>query len=377
MELGTRPLAGVVRSTMRILITGNMGYLGPVVAAGLRRAHPAAELRGLDLGYFATCLTSPGTLPETNVDVQHFGDVRAPAPAALQDVTAVVHLAALSNDPMGHAFEALTYDINHRAAVRLAERAKRAGARAFVFASSCSVYGAAGDRPRDESSPLAPLTAYAKSKVLAERDLAALADRDFTVTCLRFATAAGMSPRLRLDLVLNDFVASALTAGRILILSDGTPWRPLIDVEDMARAVRWAVGRPTEAGGDYLVVNTGSDAWNYQVADLARAVAAAIPGTQISLNERAAPDARSYRVDFSRFRGLAPAHQPAASLAETIGRLRAGLEGLGFADAGWRSSSLIRLKKLHQLRETGLLSDRLEWLPAAGQPSPLPAPLAA
>jgi nucleoside-diphosphate-sugar epimerase len=358
---------------MKILITGNMGYLGSVAGAHLRHAFPQAEVLGLDLGYFSTCLTSGGLLPESRLHAQYFADVRNPPADALRGVTAVVHLAALSNDPMGQAFERLTFEINHQATVRLAERAKRAGARRFVFASSCSVYGSAEDRPRREDSAVAPLTAYARAKLLAERDLAPLADRGFAVTCLRFATAAGMSDRLRLDLVLNDFVASALATGRITILSDGSPWRPLIDVADMARGMEWGIRREVDAGGAFLLVNAGADAWNYQVRELAEAVAAAIPGTEVSVNRHASPDARSYRVDFSRYRELAPAYHPRARLAGTIQGLRRGLEALGFADANFRESSLIRLKRLRQLREAGRLNERLEWITPEPAVAPEPA----
>lgn len=357
---------------MKIVITGNMGYLGPVVGRHLRRVYPTAELVGFDMAYFATCLTSGGLLPESYLDAQYFGDVRTPSRDLLRGATAVVHLAALSNDPMGKAFESFTFDINHRATIQIAEQAKRAGARSFVLASSCSVYGAAEDRPRSEESTVAPITAYAKAKVQAERDLALLADRDFTVTCLRFATAAGMSERLRLDLVLNDFVASAMSSGRITILSDGTPWRPLIDVNDMAVAMEWAVDRDPEVGGPFLVVNTGSDAWNFQVKDLARAVADAMPGVTITVNEQAPPDTRSYRVDFSLFRRLSPHHQPTATLTQTIERLRAGLTAIGFADPQFRESSLIRLNFLHRLRQSGMLNDRLEWTPGTCPQSPEP-----
>lgn len=355
---------------MKILITGNMGYVGPWVVRRLRASHPSATLVGFDMGYFAHCLTDAPALPETQLDAQLFGDVRAIPDSALAGVDVVVHLAAISNDPMGKEFEAVTYAVNHRASVELARRARGAGAHAFVFASSCSVYGAAGDRPRTEDAELNPLTAYAKSKVATERDLAPLATDDFQVTCLRFATACGMSPRLRLDLVLNDFVAGAVATGKITILSDGTPWRPLINVKDMARAIDWAVTRPRAAGGNYLVANAGANEWNYQVRELAAAVAEVIPGVEVSVNRNASPDRRSYQVDFSLFRSLAPEHQPEMDLRTTIAELRQGLETARFHDAHFRESAFMRLKVLTGLREAGLLNESLEWT----NRSPAPAP---
>jgi nucleoside-diphosphate-sugar epimerase len=346
---------------MKILITGNMGYVGPVLGRRLRESRPEAQLLGLDMGYFASSLSSTGILPECRVDVQYFADVRSFPPEFLSGVDAVVYLAALSNDPLSHAFEEATLDINYRACIATAKKAKAAGVGSFVFASSCSAYGYAEDGARTEESPVNPLTAYAKSKVWTERDIAPLADETFKVTCLRFATACGMSDRLRLDLVLNDFVAGAVASKKITILSDGTPWRPLIHVKDMARAIDWAIGREISRGGSFLTVNAGSDHWNYQVKDLAEAVAQVIPGVEVSINKNAQPDKRSYRVSFEKFQQLAPAYIPEVDLITAISELRDGLSAIGFNDENFRQSRFIRLNTLTQLKQQGLLSNNLEW----------------
>jgi nucleoside-diphosphate-sugar epimerase len=346
---------------MRILITGNAGYVGSTLVRHLRSVMPAAEIIGYDAGFFAHCLTDAGTLPETRLTCQHYGDVRDLPPRLLDGVDAVVHLAAISNDPMGDRFADVTDEINAGASLRLARMAQEAGVRAFVFASSCSIYGFAEGGPRRETDEVNPLTAYARSKVATERGLAGMNAGGMTTTCLRFATACGMSERLRLDLVLNDFVAGAIANGEITVLSDGTPWRPLIDVSDMARAIEWAITRDPSTGGEMLSVNAGSDAWNYQVKDLADAVARSVPGTRVSINREAPPDKRSYRVDFSLFRRLAPDHQPKTTLADSIGRLRSGLQNMAFADTDFRNSSLIRLKTLDRLIARGMLSPSLRW----------------
>ena len=348
-------------STMRrILITGNTGYVGPGVLKQLRGSYPEATLIGLDNGYFAHCLTNADVLPEVAADIQYFADLRRLPADVLEGVDAIVHLAAISNDPMGNAFEEVTFDVNFRASVDLATQAKAAHVKAFIFASSCSMYGLADDTPRTETSPLNPLTAYAKSKVRTEGELQKLAGQNFSVTCLRFATACGMSPRLRLDLVVNDFVACAVSARKITILSDGTPWRPLIHVRDMARAIDWALQRD-EGPGAFLAVNAGSNAWNYQVRQLAEAVAKVMPGVSISINRNAAPDNRSYRVDFGLYEKLAPMHQPQVDLLTTISELEAGLEGMGFSDVGFRGSMYMRLEVLKRLREKGLIDGQLVW----------------
>jgi nucleoside-diphosphate-sugar epimerase len=346
---------------MRVLVTGNMGYVGGRVVERLREALPDATLIGLDTGFYAHCLTGASAFPERRLDSQIFADARTVPVEVLDGIDAVVHLAAVSNDPMGSAYEDVTLAINHRASVELARHAKEAGVASFVFASSCSMYGFAHGA-RDESSELQPLTAYAKSKVLAEEGLSELADDDFVVTSLRFATACGMSERLRLDLVLNDFVAAAIAAREIVILSDGTPWRPLIHVDDMARAVEWAIVRPAAAGGSFLAVNTGSDEWNYQVRDLAESVARLIPGVALRIAKDAAPDLRSYRASFALFRELAPDHQPQIDLDGAIVGLRQGLEEMGFADQDFRNSRFMRLVALRELQERGLLTPELEWV---------------
>ena len=242
----------------------------------------------------------------------------------------------------------------------IAKAAAAAGVKNFVFASSCSVYGVAEGAPRKESDPLNPITAYAKSKIGAERELASI-DTNMVVTSLRFATACGMSDRLRLDLVLNDFVACALSQGKISVLSDGTPWRPLIDVADMARAIDWAIDRGAQTGGRYLAVNVGSDDRNYQVKELAHAVAQSVPGTDVSINTSAPVDSRSYKVDFGLYRSLAPHHQPVVTLEQSIQNLIAGLRAMRFNDANFRTSGLMRLRILQDHIDNQRLNRTLEW----------------
>lgn len=346
---------------MKIVVSGNMGYVGPLVMRRFRESHPNAELIGYDMGYFAHCLTGATRFPESRVDVQYFGDIRKVPEGILRGVDAVVHLCAISNDPMGALFEDVTLDINYRASIDLAKKAKQAGVKKFVFASSCSVYGFAEGGPRREEDELNPLTAYAKSKVFTERDLASLSSDAFTVTCLRFATACGMSDRLRLDLVLNDFVAGALASKRINILSDGTPWRPLIHVKDMARAIDWAVQRDHRDGGTCLTVNAGSDGWNYQVKDLAAAVAKLVPNVEVSINKDAQPDKRSYRVNFGKFTKLAQGFLPAVDLQSAAVDLRDGLTAMKFQDPEFRTREFMRLVTLKRLRESGQLTDNLIW----------------
>jgi nucleoside-diphosphate-sugar epimerase len=346
---------------MKVLITGNMGYVGPVLICHLRSAIPNLYAIGYDSGFFAHCLTTREHLPEIALGQQVFGDIRDLAQDVLEGVDAVVHLAAVSNDPMGNRFEGPTDEINFRASVQLAQRARCAGVKHFVFASSCSIYGFSEEGARKETDALNPLTAYARSKIATERALAQLDLGDMIVTCLRFATACGMSPRLRLDLVLNDFVACAISSKEVTVLSDGSPWRPLIDVSDMARAIEWAITRDASCGGRFLAVNAGADEWNHQVRDLADAVALEIPGTRVSVNPDAPPDRRSYRVDFSLFRTLAPRHQPRMTVPETVRGIRDGLLSIGFADQDFRNSDQIRLKVLDRFIRANRLASNLRW----------------
>ncbi|WP_430227303.1 NAD-dependent epimerase/dehydratase family protein [Paraburkholderia tropica] len=347
---------------MKILITGNMGYIGPVLTAHLRATMPSAYLIGYDSGFFGHCLTGAAQLPERLLNEQYFGDVRDLPDELIKRVDAVVELAAVSNDPMGVRFEQVTSDINFKAAASIAARAAAVGVSRVVFASSCSMYGFAEGGPRKETDPLNPLTAYAKSKVATEEALATMQHGETVATALRFSTACGMSDRLRLDLVLNDFVAGALASKEITVLSDGTPWRPLIEVRDMARAIEWALTRDSADAGNYVAVNVGANRWNYQVRDLAEAVAKAVPGTQVSINTSAPPDKRSYRVDFSLYEQIAPDHQPQVSLEQAIQGLKQGMERMGFRDPNFRGSQFMRLKVLERHMEDGRLNSDLHWV---------------
>ncbi len=345
---------------MKILITGNLGYVGSELVKTLRRKYPESELIGFDIGYFSKNLTNKTTAPEIYLDAQYYGDVRKFPESLLKGVDAVVQLAAISNDPIGNKFEKITLEVNYEAVIDIAKKAKKAGVKRVVFASSCSVYGFAEEDARTEESSVNPLTAYARSKVMAEKDLMPLADQNFTVTCLRFATACGMSDRLRLDLVLNDFVAGALSSGEINILSDGTPWRPLINVRDMGRAILWGIERNPVDGGNYLVINTGSNKWNYQVKELAHAIHGILPQTTVSINKDAQPDKRSYKVSFDKFEKLAKDYVPEYDLNQSITDLVAGLKDIGFNDTNYRQSRLIRLYVVNELLENKILNSNLE-----------------
>lgn len=344
---------------MDILLVGHRGYIGPVAATHLSRALPGARVHGIDANWFAGAEAE--TFPDAVFASQRRADVRDLTEADFAGMDAVVALAAVSNDPIGKEFEDATADINSKAVLKAAKAARAAGVKRFVFASSCSMYGAGSDSLRKETDTLNPLTAYAKSKVATEDGLRGLATDGFMITSLRFATACGASPMLRLDLVLNDFVATALRTGRIEVLSDGTPWRPLIHVDDMSRAIEWAVTR----GGDRMVeVNVGSQAWTWQVGQLAREVAELLGGVAVEINTNAAPDKRSYRVDFSRFAALAPDHQPRKDFATAVRELAEEVRRIDLGAEAIRESRFIRLNVLRGLVQSGKLDGELRWTTA-------------
>jgi nucleoside-diphosphate-sugar epimerase len=283
-----------------VLLTGHKGYLGTVMAPVLTAA--GHEVVGLDSGLYEPCVLGPVPADPPG----HTVDLRDVTLEHLADVDAVIHLAALSNDPLGALAPDLTYDINHRASTRLARLARDAGVSRFLYASTCSVYGASGGGGLvAEDAPLRPVTPYAESKVLVEDDLHELADADFTPVYLRNATAFGYSPRLRADIVLNNLVGHAYLSGEVLVLSDGTPWRPLVHAADIARAFAAALVAPRDAVHD-KAFNIGTERNNVTVAEIAAEVVEAVPGSRLRITGEAGADPRSYRVDFSRFRDAIP-----------------------------------------------------------------------
>lgn len=350
----------------KILVIGNLGYIGPVLIKHFRQTYSNTQLIGFDSGFFENCYIDHLADRSSQPDQQFYGDVRQFDEALLKGITSIVYLAAISNDPMGHVFEEQTRAINQTAAVDIAKLAKANGVESFIFASSCSSYGFGGENAKSEDDEVNPLTAYAKSKVFAEQQLEALADDNFAITALRFATACGASPRLRLDLVLNDFVANAVVNSKITILSDGSPLRPLIDVNDMALAIDWACQRHfahrTNNGGAFLKINAGSNDWNFSVREIAQKVQDVFPNTDISINSDAQPDKRSYKVDFSRFKNLAGAYYPTRSLEQSIEEIAACVGSSNIDLTNFRSSHLIRLNVLNQLKESNRLDRDLNWI---------------
>jgi len=339
---------------MKILLTGHLGYIGSVMGPMLERA--GHVVMGIDAGYFAHCtFDNPTLVPGIQADV------RESALAFLRGSDAVVHLAALSNDPLGNLNTDLTYAINHRASVRLAEEAKRAGVQRFVFASSCSLYGVAADAILDESAPFHPITPYGDSKVAVERDVAALADERFSPTFMRNATAYGVSPRLRADVVVNNLVGHAFTTGEVLIQSDGTPWRPLVHVEDFCRAFLAVLAAPRDTVHNQAF-NVGRTSENYRVRDLADLVQALVPGSRVRYADAVGPDPRSYRVDCSKLEQTLPDYRPTWTVERGIRELRDAFTRRGLTKSEFLGDRYLRINQIQRLQRTGRLSADLRWL---------------